>query len=85
LLFRAFANKVDNVITLPPYGMYGVLANINAVENREILLSQDFQPQIDNILKLDANTKMIFFVHQTIQQEFIYDESIVTLLKILKD
>jgi histidinol-phosphate aminotransferase len=31
--------------------MYGVLANINAVENREILLSQDFQPQIDNILE----------------------------------
>jgi histidinol-phosphate aminotransferase len=52
--------KVDNVITLPPtYGMYGVLANINAVENREILLSQDFQPQIDNILEVDANTKMI--------------------------
>ena len=50
LLFRAFCEpKVDNVITLPPtYGMYGVLANINAVENKEILLSTDFQPQIEN-------------------------------------
>jgi histidinol-phosphate aminotransferase len=32
--------STDNVITLPPtYGMYGVLANINNVENKEVLLS----------------------------------------------
>jgi histidinol-phosphate aminotransferase len=63
LLFRAFCEpKVDNIISLPPtYGMYGVLANINAVENREILLSTDFQPQVDKILEtVDANTKIIF-------------------------
>src|SRR6187402_672365 len=41
LLFRAFCEpKIDNIISLPPtYGMYSVLANINAVENREVLLS----------------------------------------------
>ncbi|KVV15772.1 histidinol-phosphate transaminase [Flavobacterium sp. TAB 87] len=63
LLFRAFCEpKVDNVISLPPtYGMYGVLANINAVENREVLLSTDFQPQVAKILEnLDTNTKIIF-------------------------
>jgi histidinol-phosphate aminotransferase len=63
LLFRAFCEpKVDNVITLPPtYGMYGVLANINAVENKEILLSTDFQPQIEKIMEaIDENTKIIF-------------------------
>ena len=63
LIFRAFCEpKVDNVITLPPtYGMYGVLANINAVENREVLLSEDFQPQLGPILAaIDANTKIIF-------------------------
>lgn len=63
LLFRAFCEpKVDNVITLPPtYGMYGVLANINAVENREVLLSTDFQPQIEKIFgAIDNNTKIIF-------------------------
>ena len=63
LLFRAFCEpKIDNVITLPPtYGMYGVLANLNAVENREVLLSNDFQPQLDEIMKaVDTNTKMIF-------------------------
>ena len=63
LLFRAFCEpKIDNVITLPPtYGMYGVLANLNAIENREILLSEDFQPQLEVIMKaIDKNTKMIF-------------------------
>lgn len=63
LLFRAFCEpKVDNVITLPPtYGMYSVLANLNAVENREVLLSTDFQPQIEKIIDaVDENTKIIF-------------------------
>jgi histidinol-phosphate aminotransferase len=63
LIFRAFCEpKVDNVITLPPtYGMYGVLSNINAVENREVLLSTDFQPQVEKILEaVDENTKIIF-------------------------
>ena len=63
LLFRAFCEpKIDNVITLPPtYGMYGVLANLNAVENREVLLSNDFQPQLEEIKKaVNKNTKMIF-------------------------
>lgn len=63
LIFRAFCEpKIDNVITLPPtYGMYGVLANINAVENKEVLLSADFQPQVEKILEaVDTNTKIIF-------------------------
>jgi histidinol-phosphate aminotransferase len=63
LLFRAFCEpKIDNVITLPPtYGMYGVLANLNAIENREVLLSNDFQPKLDAIMKVvDTNSKMIF-------------------------
>jgi histidinol-phosphate aminotransferase len=63
LLFRAFCEpKVDNVISLPPtYGMYGVLANINNVENKEILLTNDFQPQVDKILEaVTPSTKLIF-------------------------
>jgi histidinol-phosphate aminotransferase len=63
LLYRAFCepNK-DNVITLPPtYGMYEVLANINAVENRAVLLTDDFQPNAEAILsKIDENTKILF-------------------------
>ncbi|MSP85770.1 MAG: histidinol-phosphate transaminase [Flavobacteriaceae bacterium] len=63
LLFRAFCEpNIDNVITLPPtYGMYGVLADLNAIENREIVLNSDFQPNINAIFEsVDANTKIIF-------------------------
>jgi histidinol-phosphate aminotransferase len=63
LLFRAFCepNK-DNIITLPPtYGMYRVLADLNAIENREIKLNSEFQPNVKSILeRVDANTKIIF-------------------------
>ena len=63
LIFRAFCepNK-DNIITLPPtYGMYSVLANINAIENRTVLLSDDFQPKVKQILEAtDINSKILF-------------------------
>lgn len=63
LLFRAFCEPgKDNIITLPPtYGMYKVLAEVNNIENREVLLTADFQPHVSEILnKVDENTKMIF-------------------------
>ncbi|WP_116768948.1 histidinol-phosphate transaminase [Maribacter litoralis] len=63
LLFRAFCEpKQDNIITLPPtYGMYKVLSGINLVENREVLLTDDFQPNVEGILNtIDSNTKLIF-------------------------
>ncbi len=88
LLFRAFCEpKVDNVITLPPtYGMYGVLANINAVENKEILLSNDFQPQIEKIMEaVNENTKIIFLCspNNPTGNSFL-DESVVYLLQNFK-
>ena len=63
LLFRAFCEpNFDNVITLPPtYGMYGVLANLNAVKNIEIPLSKSFEIEIEQILSaINAKTKIIF-------------------------
>ncbi|WP_139275969.1 histidinol-phosphate transaminase [Sinomicrobium oceani] len=63
LLYRAFCEPAsDNVITLPPtYGMYKVLAAINNVENREVLLSPDFQPRVKDILgAADERTKLLF-------------------------
>ncbi len=63
LIYRAFCEpNQDNVITLPPtYGMYKVLAGINAVENREVLLTNDFEPNVPRILDtVDQNTKLIF-------------------------
>lgn len=63
LIYRAFSEpNQDNIITLPPtYGMYKVLAGINAVENREVLLTRDFEPNVTEILKVaDSNSKLLF-------------------------
>lgn len=88
LIFRAFCEpKTDNVITLPPtYGMYGVLANINAVENREVLLSEDFQPQVEKILEaVDENTKIIFLCSPNNPTGNSFsDESVVYLMQNFK-
>jgi len=63
LIFRAFCepNK-DNIITVPPtYGMYKVLANINAVEVKKIVLDHNFQPQVDRILEAaNTDSKLLF-------------------------
>lgn len=88
LIFRAFCEpKIDNIISLPPtYGMYGVLANINAVENREVLLSEEFQPQVDKILEaVDENTKIIFLCSPNNPTGNSFsDESVVSLLQNFK-
>jgi histidinol-phosphate aminotransferase len=88
LIFRAFCEpKVDNIISLPPtYGMYGVLANINAVENREVLLSTDFQPQVESILAdVDKNTKIIFLCSPNNPTGNSFsEESVVELLENFK-
>lgn len=64
LIFRAFCEpNQDNVIAISPsYGMYSVLANLNAIEYRKSLLNEEnFQPNIEDIFeKVDDNTKMIF-------------------------
>nr|WP_299341825.1 histidinol-phosphate transaminase [Allomuricauda sp.] len=63
LIFRAFCEpNVDNIISLPPtYGMYKVLAGINAIENREVLLTKDFEPDVPGILDaINNKTKIIF-------------------------
>ncbi|MGJ8666080.1 MAG: histidinol-phosphate transaminase [Patiriisocius sp.] len=64
LLFRAFCepNK-DNIITLPPtYGMYNVLAGINAIENREVLLTSNFEPNVAEILSNQDNKSKLLFL-----------------------
>ncbi|MFH4965374.1 histidinol-phosphate transaminase [Gaetbulibacter sp. M235] len=63
LIFRMFCepNK-DNVIILPPtYGMYEVLANLNAIETIKVPLSEAFQPKVDEILNAtNSNSKLLF-------------------------
>lgn len=85
LLFRAFCEpKEDNVISLPPtYGMYGVLANINNVEHKEILLSESFQPREEAILEaVTPKTKIIFLCspNNPTGNSFT-EESVTTLLE----
>jgi histidinol-phosphate aminotransferase len=63
ILFRSFCNPgVDNVIIVPPtYGMYQVSANINDVEARKVLLTEDYQLNMEGIAEaIDKNTKLIF-------------------------
>ncbi len=63
LLFRAFCEpNIDNIITLPPtYGMYDVLANINAVENKKVILTDGFQPNVEKIIEvINKRTKLLF-------------------------
>ncbi len=63
LILRVFCepNK-DKIITLPPtYGMYEVLANVNAVDVIKINLSESFQPKVDHILNsADQYSKILF-------------------------
>lgn len=62
LLFRAFCEPFkDSILTLTPtYGMYGVLAHLNAIENQEVSLTSDFQIDVENVLKtIQKNTKII--------------------------
>jgi histidinol-phosphate aminotransferase len=63
IAFRIFCKPgQDNVIVCPPtYGMYKVCADINDVEAKEVLLTEDFQLNVEGILNaVDANTKLLF-------------------------
>ncbi|MDC1540675.1 histidinol-phosphate transaminase [Flavobacteriaceae bacterium] len=63
LIFRAFCEpNQDSILTTPPtYGMYDVLANLNAVNNILVPLSPDFQLEVDSILDaIKPQTKLLF-------------------------
>ena len=63
LLYRAFCIPgFDNsVIMDPSYGMYTVSADINDIEIRKVLLTEDYQLDTDKLLATtDEKTKLIF-------------------------
>ncbi|TFF30330.1 histidinol-phosphate transaminase [Mucilaginibacter psychrotolerans] len=63
ILFRSFCNPgVDNVIIVPPtYGMYQVSANINDVQTKKVLLTDEYQLNLEGIAEaIDTHTKLIF-------------------------
>lgn len=88
LIYRAFCepNK-DNIITLPPtYGMYQVLANLNAINIKSVNLSDTFQPKVESILNIaDNNSKILFLCSPNNPTGNSFDpESIETLLNNFK-
>lgn len=63
LLFRAFCEpKQDQIITMPPtYGMYAVLAELNQIQIQKVLLTPDFDIDIEKVFEaITEHTKMIF-------------------------
>ena len=63
LIFRAFCEpNQDHVIALPPtYGMYSVLADLNAVTLVNVALDNSFQPKVEDILEVqNKNSKLLF-------------------------
>lgn len=63
LIIRAFCepNQDSILITEPTYGMYKVSAEVNAVNVQQVLLTPDFNLDLDAIPNtFDATTKVIF-------------------------
>ncbi|CAM4416784.1 histidinol-phosphate transaminase [Zobellia nedashkovskayae] len=80
LIFRTFCEpKIDNIISLPPtYGMYKVLSGINTVENREVLLTEDFQPDVEAILNtVNKHSKLLFLCSPNNPTGNVFSEDIM--------
>ena len=63
LIFRVFCEpKNDNIIIVPPtYGMYKVLAAVNDVAVKEVVLTEEFSLDIEGIkATADEKTKLVF-------------------------
>jgi histidinol-phosphate aminotransferase len=63
LLMRAFCepNQDSVLITEPTYGMYSVCAEVNAVNIQQVLLTADYDIDLEAFPKtFDASTKIIF-------------------------
>ena len=63
MCYRVFCRPgVDNVVAISPtYGMYGVCADINDVEYRQVPLRSDFSLDVDALLaEADVNTRVMW-------------------------
>lgn len=63
LIIRIFCDPaIDRIATIDPsYGMYQVAADVNGVECRKVLLTKEFDLDVDKLLKVaDDRTKVIF-------------------------
>jgi len=64
LLIRIFCEpRKDEIILLPPtYGMYKVCADIANVGKKEVLLTPDFQPEVEAVLGVAGRNSKILFL-----------------------
>ncbi len=63
MIFRVFCEpKRDNIIiNVPTFGMYKVLADVNDIKYKSVLLTDEFQLDKESIIRqVDQNTKLIF-------------------------
>ncbi len=63
MIFRVFCEpKRDNIIiNVPTFGMYKVLADVNDIKYKSVLLTDEFQLDKESIIEqVDQNTKLIF-------------------------
>lgn len=88
LIFRAFCEPNTNqIITTPPtYGMYEVLANLNAIAIKKVELNSLFQPKVDAILEAQNDqTKLLFLCSPNNPTANSFNvESITTLISKFK-
>lgn len=70
LLIRAFCipGKDSILINVPTYGMYEVCANMNDVKVIKVELDEEFQVDLQTVLKKASKLKSSSSVHQTILQ-----------------
>ncbi len=89
MIFRVFCEpKKDNIlINIPTFGMYKVLAGVNDVAYKTVLLTKDFQLDIDSIIKnIDKNTKLLIICSPNNPTgNLIIKEDILDLLNRLKN
>ncbi|MBS1507296.1 MAG: histidinol-phosphate transaminase [Bacteroidetes bacterium] len=86
LLFRAFCEPGSDevIIPQPTYGMYSVSANINDVAIRSVNLTNDFDLDVDSILKLVTNkTKLLFLcTPNNPSGNLLSPEKVIQLIKV---
>lgn len=89
MIFRVFCEpKKDNIlINTPTFGMYKVLSEVNDVAYKTVLLTNDFQLDIDSIIKnTDQNTKLLIVCSPNNPTgNLIKKEDILDLLNRLKN
>ncbi len=89
MIFRVFCEpRKDNIlINTPTFGMYKVLAEVNDVAYKTVLLTNDFQLDIDSIIEnIDQNTKLLIICSPNNPTgNLIKKEDILDLLNRLKN